>query len=1103
MKLFKIISMLYIIFSSLFSIILTEFICKTEEDPIVISNKTFYFKKFENIPSTCFFQIFFQSEEKELNEVYLDFSTSPINELSQNLQQIIFSTTETEPTTNTSDLYSFKFSKNAKLITKVSNNTVYGFLALKCLQYPCSFNFKAELHTNGGNLSLTENNNYYFYRTNSLTKSDVLSTLNVSFPGNIKMTYPNNNKHRMSVSVINPQDLDGDYMILHYFMLDIQDKKIYPYEIREKLKKMNIGATFLFDEETFTQDNYEFLNYKLEIESIKNQFISIIVKNSSFDASNKLAYSEITPNSVGKFSVLDNSNECYKINEEYIKNYINNDNTHLLYASINFYSIAPKAYLKYSNEKINIDTSQKSYSINYIIEQKNNEYPLICFEQEKTNVMNSLMISLTHLYPSMKNIDIYDPVFSGFYNTKTLLPDSLAMYSHYSDIINLQKISFYLKPIKGKPEMYIVQCDDYPQCYNTFDELKNKENVYKAIVYKDFQFYQINYSSSTRDMSPEGPYQNLLYVYCPPSSNNEICQFEILIHSDLDEINLYRNSEFNFISKENENNLYKFSIKQGGAYTDKVEFCLNASNDDIYFDTMKYANNATITNYMNDNLNCYKYEIDMKYNDIETKDINIHFSIKALKDINYILNIKSFGINADEYDEILNFNSFKFPYDLNYIIKEEEIGDLLFNFNIKDINSKNFELNEIKIGFMIFNETFLAGMDEDNKKKIFDEFLIEYVDIGTKSAFVKIDKNTIENNIKDKGIKNYLHIVILYDNNIINNNIDIDMKANIFTSKKSTDSHYYLKNFNNIYMNDKLILEQENQNIYNLYNIEVKDYSVLQIKFSSNYEINDKFLLYFVKYNKDIDLKYLENNQLKYEKVTKEQDSTIELYLNTTTYDNITLAVVSKLKKDEMQISNINYAFKYKLYENFEIYNKSEKYEIITTYNLTEDNSQTIIKFDRIRNINPTITIRQINNDKLIQKENIETYAKLESENKLVEGNVQLESDKIVITLNNKEDINKYMYSIIIDDYNLNEKFVIAKKFTYDEQDEKKSPGENEDDSMVFKIVIPIVVVIGIVIIVIIIICVKRRKRNDILVDKDTFGKNGNLLEDRYNIDDD
>ena len=139
----------------------------------------------------------------------------------------------------------------------------------------------------------------------------------------------------------------------------------------------------------------------------------------------------------------------------------------------------------------------------------------------------------------------------------------------------------------------------------------------------------------------------------------------------------------------------------------------------------------------------------------------------------------------------------------------------------------------------------------------------------------------------------------------------------------------------------------------------------------------------------------------------------------------------------------------------------------------------------------------------MIQKENIETYAKLESENKLVEGNVQLESDKIVITLNNKEDINKYMYSIIIDDYNLNEKFVIAKKFTNDEQDEKKSPGENEDDSMVFKIVIPIVVVIGIVIIVIIIICVKRRKRNDIVVDKDTFGKNGNLLEDRYNIDDD
>ena len=35
--------------------------------------------------------------------------------------------------------------------------------------------------------------------------------------------------------------------------------------------------------------------------------------------------------------------------------------------------------------------------------------------------------------------------------------------------------------------------------------------------------------------------------------------------------------------------------------------------------------------YMNDNLNCYKYEIDMKYNDIETKDINIDFYIDPTK----------------------------------------------------------------------------------------------------------------------------------------------------------------------------------------------------------------------------------------------------------------------------------------------------------------------------------------------------------------------------------------------------------------------------------------------------------------------------------------
>ena len=104
------------------------------------------------------------------------------------------------------------------------------------------------------------------------------------------------------------------------------------------------------------------------------------------------------------------------------------------------------------------------------------------------------MLEVSHMYTEMENIDIYSPIFLGFFTKKILLSNSLGIYTHYSDIHFIKKMSFYLKKLKGDPIMYFVQCDNYPNCYNKIEELeKNTNNAFKAKVFGNYQYYSKKY----------------------------------------------------------------------------------------------------------------------------------------------------------------------------------------------------------------------------------------------------------------------------------------------------------------------------------------------------------------------------------------------------------------------------------------------------------------------------------------------------------------------------------------------------------------------------------------------------------------------------------
>jgi ssDNA-binding Zn-finger/Zn-ribbon topoisomerase 1 len=497
--------------------------------------------------------------------------------------------------------------------------------------------------------------------------------------------------------------------------------------------------------------------------------------------SNNYYESEITPNTIPKFSDLKPNgkkiNECFKINQDYIKNFVDNKENSLLYASIDFFSSAIKAYLKYSGSEKSIENDNSKNSLNVILTKESNEYPQICFEQDDLNLIdNTYMLEISHMYPGMENIDIFYPIYSGFFITKTLLKNTLGLYTHYSDVHFLKKISFYLKPLKGNPEMYFVQCDNYPNCYNKITDLQNNPTkAFKAINYGNFQFYSKKYETLTKDLSPYSPSQNLLYVYCP-SDSEDFCQYQVLIYSDSEEIVLNRDEEFFVVAEKDEEFMFKLSLKKGEEAPQKIDFCFNVTTDDIYFDKLEIFNNATISYIMDETgMNCYRYAPDKRFNNLNEKDIDIIFNIKALKDVNFVLKNNLICLETSEIGEIIDIPNFSFPYQTNFLILNSD-SDLFFNLYLNYKNYQGLNLTKVEIGYTILNFTYVTEISNKNVK-ILEGSIIETLDQATRSCVIKISKEYIKEFIKDDNeTQYYLHLVIVNNGINVNDNKNINAK---------------------------------------------------------------------------------------------------------------------------------------------------------------------------------------------------------------------------------------------------------------------------------------------------------------------------------------
>ena len=1090
MKKKKSILIYYIITSFLFQSFLSI------DEPTITPEEP-YNKVYTNIASEQNLIMSVSLPDNNDNIYYLHFSTEPTSSQSQDLQQIIFSPEKDKPSTIDSDSYSFRFSRNANLMTLISNETSQIYLTIKCFKYPCSFKFKAELEINMLNLYLDEAYNFYSYSSNSFGKEKF---------NKIKFKIPTMQKegNKLMIAIINPGDTDGSYVSLATY-----SQALVPSDKKYQIK---MGVVYVIEEDK------DFKHYELEIESLENQFITISIK-ACISGSNNYYESEITPNTIPKFSDLKPNgkkiNECFKINQDYIKNFVDNKENSLLYASIDFFSSAIKAYLKYSGSEKPIENDNSKNSLNVILTKESNEYPQICFEQDDLNLIdNTYMLEISHMYPGMENIDIFYPIYSGFFIMKTLLKNTLGLYTHYSDVHFLKKISFYLKPLKGNPEMYFVQCDNYPNCYNKITDLQNNPTkAFKATNYGNFQVYSKKYETLTKDLSPYSPSQNLLYVYCP-SDSEDFCQYQVLIYSDSEEIVLNRDEEFFVVAEKDEELMFRLSLKKGEEAPQKIDFCFNVTTDDIYFDKLEIFNNATISYIMDETgMNCYRYTPDKRFNNLNEKDIDIIFNIKALKDVNFVLKNNLICLETSEIGEMIDIPNFSFPYHTNFLILNSD-SDLFFNLYLNYKNYQGLNLTKVEIGYTILNFTYVAEIPNKNVK-ILEGSIIETLDQATRSCVIKISKEYIKEFIKDDNeTQYYLHLVIV--NNGINVNDNKNINAKMFLLEKGVNNEIVIDK--NVFISDKLILE--NNNIFNLYHIKMENSKKLEIKFSSNYPLDDEFLVYLLEYNNtNIDINYIEQNQKSYTNSSIGQIYTLLFdYNNSDPFrPDILLAVVSKLDKNNINLQTINYIFKYNIFSGDGEYNKRPKYECNENYNLIKEKDKYTIEFDSIKKNNKAlknneIYIRQISDNEKILEESLETFAKIESENNLIKiTKTEEKEDKTVITLN-PLDTKNCSFSILIDNLQENEKFILSNKTeiispehdTSTPDDSGNTDGDKPNDgdnSLVLKIVIPIVVVVALIAVILIILTIKKRKGRELNMQimKTSF-KEGetDLLEEKF-----
>ena len=377
-------------------------------------------------------------------------------------------------------------------------------------------------------------------------------------------------------------------------------------------------------------------------------------------------------------------------------------------------------YNSFDRKEIEININKESMT--YII--KDNEYNEICFNLNgKNETKGSLSIELLNLhygssiYPFVPSNFILDNNFTLIrgLSSEHYLPRGKAIIHRikdykFRDTISFIQIQFH--KIKGKSKLYIIKCDNYPNCQYTKEDFEND--------FEEYEYEDINGYISIKKELPSDNKNGKNYVavvYCPDDENNkEDCKYDISMKNEDELTYLYKDKlSFSFVNSDNNNFLqenYKINLENDLTINDKlyINFNLFFGKTNIQFFTRN--NNEILdyqTNYLGNNI-IYIFknevieenrELNIKINKVENAYFCIKYELKNQENINNyyleegILQYRNLSNNSENYYFINDYHEKNFPIIININtygndikIKYENEPEYIFydiNFNLVQI----------------------------------------------------------------------------------------------------------------------------------------------------------------------------------------------------------------------------------------------------------------------------------------------------------------------------------------------------------------------------------------------------------------------------------
>ena len=486
----------------------------------------------------------------------------------------------------------------------------------------------------------------------------------------------------------------------------------------------------------------------------------------------------------------------------FLKRNLKDKNCYKIPQNINNILLFQKAV--FENKEINIKKIQSSndnlYCVSMPDEYDEIVYTIYYFEDDSNNYLNNLI----RLSPLINNIEYFTEINKNSYF-------GLIPMKQNNDI---DYITYYLNPIKGKYKIGVYLCETYPLC--TIDNNIDTNINYKEINY--LNSFSVTYSKSEDNniLNKISKRQNIIIIKSDVGSNED--------NKDKNQfyINIYT-QKYTTLLKQNM--LYSKYIRR----KNYENYLINHKNDEIidsiYIFIEIISGEIEINNFEAINHTRYKdenkrfYIIHPNYSEPYSK---ISFKItpksNSFYNIMYIKNI---------HDNEIKFNFF----DGNYLFNLNKNKKIIINTNntTKDIFSNFISFNSINCLFNIkTNKTSIKK--GNNIYNFYQEIITNKDSINKADNYIyELSKNKQNNN--NFSCLFYLSLFKLESKNnnylkgiILTNNIS---QSFMFNNNNSNFNYLYLfsNTDKNLYINIKLfdkekyqliLFKKENNSLFNI-----------------------------------------------------------------------------------------------------------------------------------------------------------------------------------------------------------------------------------------------------------------------------------------------